>query len=391
MKKCIINGELVLPDKTINGTLVIEDGIISDIIYNNEIPVDAEIIDAKGGFVLAGFIDTHVHGGGGADFMDGTEESFEQVLKTHMEHGTTAVMPTTVSCSFESLLKAFDIYRNVNKRRKWSNLLGLNLEGPYISMKSKGAQNPQYIKNPDKEEVDILMDKGKDVIGRISCAPEIDGIDYLANCCRESGIWLSVAHSDAVCEEVIDAYSKGFRHITHMYCGTTTFRKVEQIVHVGIIEAAYLLDGIEVELIGDGKHIPKELIKMVLKIKGADRLSLVTDGMRAAGTDAKTSFLGEKKPENEVIIEDGVAKLPDRSSYAGSIATMDTVFKNAVLNAEIPIHIASRLVSANPARLVGAKNKGIIAKGMDADIVIEDREYNVKSVMVEGEVKYSVC
>ena len=390
MKKYIINGEIVLPDRTLKGILILENGVIADIAENTEIPPNAEVIDAKGGIVLAGFIDTHVHGGGGCDFMDGTEESFEQVMKTHLEHGTTSIMPTTVSCSFESLLKVFDIYRNVKANKKWSNLLGLNLEGPYISMKSKGAQNPLYIKNPDKNEVDVLFEKGADVIARMSCAPEIEGADYLAEKCRENGVWLSVAHSDAVCEEVIEAYDKGFNHITHMYCGTTTFRKVEQIVHVGIVEAAYLIDDMEVELIGDGKHIPKELINMVLKIKGDERFSLVTDAMRAAGTNDETSYLGEKKPENLVIVEDGVAKLPDRSSYAGSIATMDKVFKNAVVNAGLSLCTASKIVSANPARLSGADKKGIIKKGMDADLVLMDRNYNVECVIVDGEVKYLV-
>ena len=390
MKKYIINGEIVLPDRTLKGILILENGVIADIAENTEIPPNAEVIDAKGGIVLAGFIDTHVHGGGGCDFMDGTEEAFEQVMKTHLEHGTTSIMPTTVSCSFESLLKVFDIYRNVKANKKWSNLLGLNLEGPYISMKSKGAQNPLYIKNPDKNEVDVLFEKGADVIARMSCAPEIEGADYLAEKCRENGVWLSVAHSDAVCEEVIEAYDKGFNHITHMYCGTTTFRKVEQIVHVGIVEAAYLIDDMEVELIGDGKHIPKELINMVLKIKGDERFSLVTDAMRAAGTNDETSYLGEKKPENLVIVEDGVAKLPDRSSYAGSIATMDKVFKNAVVNAGLSLCTASKIVSANPARLSGADKKGIIKKGMDADLVLMDRNYNVECVIVDGEVKYLV-
>ncbi len=390
MKKYIINGEIVLPEKTEKAVLVLENGVISDIVESTDIPADAEVIDAKGGIVLAGFIDTHVHGGGGYDFMDGTEEAFEKALKAHMEHGTTSVMPTTVSCSFDSLFKVFDIYREVKNKKNWANLLGLNLEGPFISMQSKGAQNPLYIKNPTKEETDLLFEKGADVIARISCAPEIEGADYLAKKCRENGIWLSVAHSNAVCEEVLDAYEKGFNHVTHMYSGTTTFRKVGQIVHVGIVEAAYLIDDMEVELIGDGKHVPKELIRMVLKIKGDEKFSLVTDAMRAAGTNDKTSYLGEKKPENLVIVEEGVAKLPDRSSYAGSVATMDKVFKNAVVNAGLSLCTASKLVSANPARLSGADRKGVIKKGMDADIVIMDRDYNVECVIVEGEVKYSV-
>lgn len=384
MTKFITNGNIVLPEKTEQGILVIEDGLIKDICYRCDVPEGAEVIDAKGGYVLAGFIDTHLHGGGGADFMDGSVSAFEKISKTHAQHGTTALMPTTVSSSFESMCDVFDIYRKASEVKCGAELLGLHLEGPYIALESKGAQNPKYIREPSEYEVDRLLELGGDIIKRCSCAPEISGMDYLAKRMSENNIWLSVGHSNAVCGDILEAYNKGFRHITHMYSGTTTFRKIGQTVYVGIIEAAYLLDGMNVELIGDGKHIPKELINMVLKIKGVDKVSLVTDAMRAAGCDVTESYLGEEKPENRVIIEDGVAKLPDRSFYAGSIATMDRVFKNAVDNAGLPLHIASRLVSANPAYLAGATNKGELKKGKDADVVVMDCNKNVERVFVRG-------
>ena len=388
MIKFITNGNIVLPDRVEYGTLVIEDGVIKDSFYRGEIPENADIVDADGGYVLAGFIDTHLHGGGGFDFMDGTVEAFEQISKTHMQHGTTSLMPTTVSCSKESMKSVFDTYRKAASLKTGANLLGVHLEGPFIAMESKGAQNPMYIRNPSKYEVDELLECGGDIIARCSCAPELGGTDYLAEKMSEKGIWLSVAHSNAVCGDIIGAYEKGFAHVTHMYSGTTTFRKIGQTVYVGIVEAAYLIDGMNVELIGDGKHVPKELIQMVLKVKGDDKLSLVTDAMRAAGCDVTESYLGEIKPENRVIIEDGVAKLPDRSFYAGSIATMDIAFRNAVDNAGLDLPTASKLVSANPAILSGAKNKGTIETGKDADIVIMDKNKAVSRVFVGGEERF---
>lgn len=393
MTTYIINGNVVLPQGTVKSVLVLENGIIKDCNYQGEIPKatdQVQIIDAADGYVLAGFIDTHLHGGGGYDFMDNTVEDFLGAAKAHMEHGTTSMLPTTVACSMESLRSVIDTYKKADAVNTGANLLGLHLEGPYIAMENKGAQNPRYIRNPEKEEVDELMEMGRGIIARISCAPELPGMDYLAEKCKENNIMLSVAHSNAVCQDVLEAYKKGFAHITHMYSATTTFRKIGQVVYVGIVEAAYLEDGIHVELIGDGKHAPKELIRMVLKVKGEDKMSLVTDSMRAAGQDVTESFLGEKKPENRVIIEEGVAKLPDRTFYAGSIATMDIVLRNAVDNAGIPMHIVSKLISKNPAALIGADDrKGTLEAGKDADIVIMDPDKYVTKVLIGGEVRFS--
>ena len=200
-----------------------------------------------------------------------------------------------------------------------------------------------------------------------------------------AGIGLSVAHSDAVAEDIYRAYDMGFDHITHFYCNTPTVRKIGQVRYAGVVEAAYMLDGMSVDLIGDGKHIPRELMRMVLKLKGADKVALITDAMRAAGTDVTESYLGKERPEARVIIEDGVAKLPDRSFFAGSIATSEIAFRTAVGDFGIDVCDVSKMMSAVPARLCGVSGrKGELRRGYDADIVIVDKSLKVRNVWTNG-------
>ena len=177
----------------------------------------------------------------------------------------------------------------------------------------------------------------------------------------------------------------GFNHVTHLYSNTPGIRKINQTVYAGIPEAVYLTDGISVELIGDGKHVPKEAMQMVLKLKGAENVSLVTDAMRAAGQNVTESYLGKICPEARVIVEDGVAKLPDRTFYAGSIATSEIAFRNAVMNYDIPITDVTTMMSAAPAKFLGiGDKKGSIKVGYDADLVITDLSCNVENVIVGG-------
>jgi len=378
MKRIIKNGICVFKDRTEKTDLLIDDGKIAGVGHFDE--AEAEVIDAKGGYVLPGFVEIHTHGCGGYDFGDLTKEAFVKAAECYKEHGATTVLPTTVSCSDEDLIKLFDLFREI-KENTLITLPGLHLEGPYLSMEMKGAQNPAFVRSPDERSVKRLTDNS-DIIRMITAAPEIEGADYLAEQMAKAGIVLSVGHSAATAKDMTDAFDKGFRHVTHIYCATTSNRKIGQTVYSGIVEAAYLLDGMYVELIGDGKHIPKETMQLALKIKGSDHINLTTDSMRAAGTDLKESYLGAISPDNRVIIEEGVAKLPDRSSYAGSIATSDMMLRNAVLNYDIPLIDAVNMLSLTPATIVGIEDrKGSLDKGKDADIVITDKKFNILKVL----------
>lgn len=386
MKKiCITGGRVVLPDEIKNINIVAEKGIIKEL--STGIPDDAEIYDAKGKLITPGFVETHSHGAGGADFCDCTKEAFETVIKTHLSHGTTLICPTLMSSKTEMILEVFNVYRDVKKGIYGKFIHKLHLEGPYLNPQMCGAQRPDIIRCPSKEEVDKIFSEGGDIIGRIGAAPEICGIDYLIENAKKNGIVMSVAHSSATAKETDEAVAKGFNHVTHLYSATTSIRKINQRICSGILEAAYLNDDMYVELIGDGRHISEEQMKLAIKIKSADRINLTSDSMRAAGqTGIEKSYLGEICEENAVIIEDGVAKLPDKSSYAGSIATGDIMFKNAVCNYGISVLEAVKMLSETPAKIINESRKGSISKGKDCDIVIWNDDFSVSDIFSMGEL-----
>lgn len=390
-KTLIRNGKLVLPDKIMNEcSLLIEDGKIIETEYNGPLPENTELVDAKGGYVSPGLTDIHLHGGGGYDFMDGSAEALKVIARVHLKHGMTSLVPTTVACSNEELFALFDIYRTVKKEEDTgAELLGIHMEGPYISQAMKGAQPEQYVRNVDEYELDEILERGDGILIRWSVAPELPGMKMFAEKVSKKGILPSIAHSNATCEDILACFPWGFRHITHLYSNTPSVRKISQTVHAGVVEAAYLLDEMTVELIGDGKHVPPELMRMVYKLKGAERLALITDSMRAAGTGVKESFIGSREGGNRVIIEDGVAKLPDRSFFAGSIATADIVIRNACFKAGLPLYDAVRMMSLTPCIILGLdKHKGSLEKGKDADIVIFNDKLEVDRVFAGGILKY---
>jgi len=379
----IKDGTVVTPQGEIKSTVVINNGKIADCDYRGEIPDGAKVISAKDMYIAPGIIDVHMHGGGGFDFMDATEEAFEEIARVHSSHGITSVMPSTVACGREAFDKLCGLYRKAAGRALDINFLGLHLEGPFISFAMKGAQNPRYIRNPSKEEVDYLMDNAGDIIKMCTAAPEIDGIEYMARQMKKKNITLSSGHSDGVFEDLKKARDMGFNHITHLYSNTPGVRKINQVVHAGILEAAYYFDDVGIELIGDSKHVAKETLRLAVKIKGTDKINITTDAMRAAGTKVSESYLGEIKPENRVIVEDGVAKLPDRSFFAGSIATGDVMVKWLVNTCKIPLSDAFTMLSLTPARLAGVgDSKGSIEKGKDADIIILDKNFDVVKVII---------
>ena len=382
MSRLVIkNGTVVLPDKTVKTNILCENG---KIVQVGEVsPADCVVIDAENKIVTPGLIELHAHGGGGSDFCDLSKEAFENVVKTHFKHGVTLICPTLVSCSFENMKKVFGIMREAKAGEYGFLMDKLHLEGPYLSPAQSGAQRKDIIREPSKYETDALMDEAADIIGKISAAPEVEGVPYLAKKAVEKGIRMSIAHSSATAEETKKALDMGFNHITHLYSATTTVRKINDRVCAGILEAAYLYDEFFIELIGDGRHVAKETMQMALKIKSSHKINLTSDAMRAAGQDGVLeSYLGDICPENRVIIDDGVAKLPDKSFYAGSIATGDRMLRNAVLNYDIPLEDAVRMLTLTPAKMIGADNKkGKIAEGMDSDIVIWNKDFTISDII----------
>ncbi len=383
MKYTLIKNGLVIGDKIEKKDILLKDGIIENTDFKGEIPGNCSVIDASGLYVLPGFIDIHLHGGGGYDFMDCTETAFETISRTHLQKGTTTMLPTAVSAPFTDVLKLLQTYKKYASQ--CPNFYGVHLEGPFISVKQKGARKAHLLHAPEQWETDMLIEQGSGIIKRITAAPELAGMDYFCKRMIENGVWLSVGHSDATCETALSAFNMGFSHITHLYSATPSIRKIGQEVKAGVVEAAYLDDRVSVELIADGKHVAKEAIALALKIKGVDKVAFVTDALCPAGTDATESFLGEKMPENRIIIEDGVAKLPDRSSFAGSIVTADMLLERAVNYYGISLPVAVKMLTKTPAKILGIHNKGEIKKGYDADVVLLDQNFIVRQVLLKGE------
>lgn len=386
----ISNGTLITPYRYIRGgTLVIDDGLIRG-IHERDVDVpEATELDAGGKYVAPGFIDIHVHGGGGYDFMDGTEEAFLNIAKLHARYGTTSLVPTTLTAEKDDLLQTLDVYERANRANHWgATFLGIHLEGPYFALSQRGAQDPRYIRNPDPQEYEEILAYSSSII-RWSAAPELHGAIPFGRRLREKGIIAAVAHTDAIYEEVLDAYENGYTLATHLYSAMSGVTRRNAFRYAGVIESAYLLD-MDVEIIADGVHLPPPLLKLVYKIKGADRTALITDAMRAAGMPEGESVLGSLKNGLKVIVEDGVAKLPDRSSFAGSVATTNQLVRQMVQLADVPLLEAVRMASTTPARIMGIDaRKGSLTVGKDADLVIFDDNLVVAATLVNGKLIYS--
>lgn len=382
----IIHARIITPAGVIeDGSLTIQDGVIVEVQEGGNGLPETELLDAGGNWLAPGFIDIHVHGGGGYDFMDNTVEAFHTIAELHAKHGTTAMLPTTLSSELADLYKTIDCYESsILHPHSGSRFLGLHLEGPYFAIEQRGAQDPRYIRNPDPEEYLAIMEK-TNKIRRWSAAPELPGALQFADVCRSKGILPALAHTNAVYDEILNGLAHGYTLATHLYSAMSGITRKNGFRLAGAIESSLLLDEIDVEVIADGAHLPEALLKLIVKIKGREKIALVTDAMRAAGTQVSSSFLGSVSHGLEVIIEDEVAKLPDRSAFAGSVATADRLVRTMVELAGVSIPDAVYMMSTTPARIMGVQNKmGIIEKGKLADLVLFDDNIQIQQTFIGG-------
>jgi len=386
----IYNGKIITPKGIIpNGTLLVERNTITAVSEKNIDAEDAIEINAQGKYISSGFIDIHVHGGGGYDFMDGTETAFLKIAEIHAQYGTTAMLPTTLTSTKEEMLQTLAAYEDANRNNiNGAQFLGMHLEGPYFAMNQRGAQDPRYIRDPDPEEYkDILLRSS--CVRRWSAAPELNGAIEFGKYVTSRGVLPSIAHTDAIYEDVVVAFENGYTLATHLYSAMSGVTRRNAFRYAGVVESAFIIDEMDVEIIADGVHLPAPLLKLVVKIKGPDRTALITDAMRAAGTDVNESVLGNMKNGLKVIVEDGVAKLPDRTSFAGSVATADRLVRTMISMAGVCLTEAVRMMTSTPARILGVSSKkGELAVGKDADVVIFDDNINISMTMVKGRMVY---
>lgn len=375
----IINGKIFTPHGWINGgSIVIEDSKIRDILNSNT-PVEGveKTIDAKGGYVLPGAIDLHVHGGGGRDFMETTEDAFLEAIDAHRRHGTTAIAPTLSSSTNKMIDDAAETCDRL-MADPMNGIIGLHLEGPYFNPKKAGAQMPEIIRPINPDEYKDLVERHPS-IRRWDAAPELDGSEEFARYLRSKGVVVSLAHTAATPEDVDRANNSGFSHATHFYNAMTQYHKEGMYSKAGTVEGVYDHPEMTVEVIGDGIHVPVESMRLAHRVKGTDKMALITDALAVAASDSTKAF------DERVKIENGVCVLSDGSAIAGSIATMDRVIKVAVTKAGFPIEEVARMAAEVPAKIMGVYDrKGSLERGKDADIIIMDKDINLTGVVQMG-------
>ena len=345
-------------------------------------------VDLGGRTLAPGFIELHTHGAGGHDFMDGTPEAVREACRTHLRHGVTALYPSTLTSPVPELTRILEVIGQARAERAgMPAILGVHLEGPYVSPEQSGAQDPRYLRSPQRREYLGLLERFP-FIRRWTAAPELPGGLEMGRDLSQRGVVASIGHSDAVYEEVLAAFRSGYSLVTHLFNGMSRLVRRKAWMHLGVAESALAIDGLAVEVIADGRHLPAPLLRLIYKVKGAEAVCLTTDSMRAAGQDVNESILGSLADGRRVLVEDGVAFLPDRSSFGGSIATADLLVRTMVELAEVPLAEAVRMLTHTPARVMGiADRKGSLEPGKDADLVAFDERIRIGLVMVEGEIR----
>ena len=377
--KAIINGKIILKDRIAKDCALLYSDVILGIVPKDDVPADAEIIDAKGGYVSPGLIDLHIHGYMGKDVCDGEEESIRVISNALLKNGVTGYLPTTMTEDMSVIKKALEVLRNLKKESEsWegSTILGCHAEGPFISASKKGAQDEKYILKPDSK----FVKEYSDIIKIITLAPEEDvgNFDEIRKMKNETDVVVSMGHTSADYNCAMESTKYGVSHATHL------FNAMTPLAHraPGVVTAVFNSD-VSCELIVDTFHVSTALYDMLWKLKGR-KLCFITDCLPAGGLPYGEYTLGGQK----IIYRDIVCRLED-GTVAGSVLPLNRGVWNAYTNSQIPLWECVNCASLNPATTIGiADKKGSLEVGKDADIIICDDEFNVLNTIIKGEVKY---
>lgn len=375
----IINGRIFTPQGWIeDGSVLVRDDKILE-VTNCDLAVEgAEIVDAKGQFIVPGYVCLHAHGGGGHDFTECTEDAFRKAVQAHQKHGATSIFPTMSSSTFENIRKGVAVCEKLMAEKR-SPILGLHLEGPYLTPKRASDEFGDKLCEPNPEDYKALLES-TNCIKRWDASPEVPGALDFARYLKSKGILASITHTEVEYKEVKEAYEAGFTHAAHFYNGMPGFHKCREYKYEGTVESVYLVDDMTIELIADGRHLPPTILNLAYKVKGVEKTCLVTAALAYAASDTK-----EINHPN-IIIEDGVCKSKDHEHLVGSIATMDELVKNMV-KAGVQLEHVLRMVTETPARLMNVYDrKGSLERGKDADILIIDGKQNVRAIWAMGKL-----
>lgn len=381
----ITNVRIVTPEGVLDrGTLVAENGCIVAVNESVAVPESAEVWDGTGLTLLPGFLDVHIHGGGGADTMDATPDALRAICRTHARFGTTGLLATTITQSREKISAALRNARSAVAAGAefcpdGAQVLGIHLEGPYISPEKPGAQPKQFVRDYDAAEFTDWLEDAGGTMRLITLAPEQPGADELITACLESNIVVSLGHTDADAAQTAGALNRGASHATHL------FNAMPPLHHrkPGPIPVLLTDDRAKVEVIADGHHVAPETIRLIVRAKGAEGVILITDAMAGAGAGDGLYDLGG----NEVAVTNGKALLPD-GTLAGSVLTMAQAAANLRDWCGLDWPDIVRLTSTNAADEMGWKNKGRLTPGADADLVLMDDACTVRATFVAGRAVY---
>lgn len=378
------NAKVITDNSIINADVLTDGEKIAEVMPYIKAE-NASVIDADGCYLSAGFIDLHVHGGGGCSAMGG-KDAVINMAKAHLKNGVTSILPTTLAAPFPQLSKIIDEIRLAEEENP--NILGVHLEGPFLSPKMCGAQNTENIFAPSSVDYKSFLDKYCETIKIMGAAPEQDGGTALGEELKKRGIVASIAHSSGDYNTAVEALKHGYSDITHLYNACTSCYKKGVFRFAGTVEAALVNDGFTAQVISDLRHLPLGVLKLIYKCKGADKMYLISDGLEYSAMDITEGEEFTQKNGVSVIYEDEVMKLSDRSCLAGSTASGARLVRNMYKQVGVPLWEAVKMMTLTPARVIGIeRRKGKIQKGYDADIILFDDNINIKSVMQMGEIR----
>lgn len=378
----IKNVKLIFTDSIVPGSVVIQNGKIYKIFLNHNPIYEGEILDGEGLYLSPGFIDIHIHGASNHDTMDASYEGIIEISNTLLKHGVTSFLPTTMTCSKEDIRNALkNIYQIIKDNTSPNNILGVHLEGPFISKERIGAQNPEFLLEPSIDNFKEIVEDYEEIIKIVTLAPEIEGASNLIKYLNDKKIVASIGHTNATYEEALCSIKNGISHATHLFNAMTPFTHRSP----GVV-GAILNSNITAECILDGIHIHYAALDMAIKIKSNNKIVLITDAMRACCMKDGNYTLGGQN----VIVKDSNARL-ENGSLAGSVLTLNKAVYNVKNNLNIPLNEIIKLVTINPSKICKTQlTKGLIKEGYDADLVLFDEDINIKHVFVNGNKKEGI-
>jgi len=381
MGELAIRGTIITPQKEFaDGLVLIEDGKIRHVGKWKEDRYE-RLLDFTGSYVAPGFVDIHVHGGMGHDSMDRAPESMQGLSSFLASKGVASFLPTTHTAPCDRLIEAAEaIGRGVGGGADGAVPLGIHMEGPFISSEMCGAQNKEHARHPDTEEIRVINEASGGRLRIVTLAPEVPGAIDAIRWLKSEGIVSAAGHTDATHDEMMAAVEAGLSHVSHLFNGMRLFHHREP----GATGAALTDSRVTVELIADGIHIHEAALRMAAKLKGAGMTALVSDSIAAAGLpDGEYEFGGQK-----ISVREGRSTL-ESGRLAGSTIGLCDAVRNMVRLAGFTVPEAVEMVSTTPSKIIGVSDrKGSLAQGMDADITVLDRDFNVLATLVDGEIAY---